>query len=149
MTDTQEQPLRYQVRIAAGPERVWAALTTSEGTRATLYGCSIDSTFEIGARVEFFGHDADGQRVVQVYGEVTAFEPGRCFGYRQHPGPAHNERHAETHCRMTHTLTPVDGGTELELVVDEWTPGNPAYQHAKASYPESGYLDGIKKYAEA
>ncbi|AUG76906.1 hypothetical protein CFP65_2047 [Kitasatospora sp. MMS16-BH015] len=149
MTDTHERPLAYRLLIAAPPERVWAALTTSEGTRATLYGCSIDSTFELGARVEFFGEDAEGRRVVQVYGEITAYEPLQVFGYRQHPGPGHNERHAETHCRMTHTLTAVEGGTELALVVDQWTPGNPAYRHAAESHPESGYLDGIKKYAES
>ncbi|WP_441246414.1 SRPBCC family protein [Kitasatospora sp. McL0602] len=147
MTET----LNYRVTIAAAPERVWAALTTSEGTRATLFGSEIESSFEPGALVEFVGYDEAGQRIVQVYGEITSYEPPLSFGYRQHPGPVHNERHAETSCRMTHTLHPAEGGTatELELVLDQWSEGNPAYGHALSSYPESGYLDGIKAYAES
>ncbi|GAA1268534.1 hypothetical protein GCM10009665_66470 [Kitasatospora nipponensis] len=145
-----ETPLHYRVSVAAPVQRVWEALTTSEGTRATLYGSSIESDFRVGGLLEFVGHTEAGERVVQVYGEVQEFEAPRRFGYRQHPGAVHNPRHAETSCRMTYLLTPVgEGATELELTVDQWTPGNPAYAHAKAAYPESAFLAAVKAFAES
>ncbi|MEU1628059.1 SRPBCC domain-containing protein [Streptomyces sp. NPDC020096] len=145
MTET----LRYKVTIAASPERVWEALTTPEGSRATLYGCLIESSFEVGSRVEFVSYGAGGERTVQVYGDIEAFEPPRRFAYIQHPGAVHNEQHVETMCRMTHVLTPHEDGTELELTLDQWSDENPAYEHAKSAYPESDYLKGIKAYAES
>ncbi|MFH8750540.1 SRPBCC domain-containing protein [Streptomyces rimosus] len=143
------ETLRYTIAVSAAPERVWETLPTPEGSGATLFGSRIESSFEIGSRVEFVGQDADGERIVQVYGEITEFEPCRRFGYVQRPGPAHNPGHAETSCRMTHVLTPRGDGTDLELIIDRWSEGNPAYEHAISSYPESGYLAGVKAHAKA
>ncbi|GAA2810274.1 hypothetical protein GCM10010441_38670 [Kitasatospora paracochleata] len=140
--------LTYRIAIAAAPETVWAALTTPEGSRATLYGSDIESDFAVGGSVEYVGHH-DGVRVVYVYGEILALEPGRVFSYRHHPGPSHSPDHATTTCRMTYRVTPTGGGTELELTVDEWSAGNPGYTHAAESYPESDFLDGLKRYAES
>ncbi|MGF1429935.1 SRPBCC family protein [Kitasatospora sp. LaBMicrA B282] len=146
---TTEQPLSYRRTIAAPADRVWAAVTTSEGSKATLYGCVIETDFAVGGPVEFVGYTAEGERIVQVYGEVLAYDAPHRFAYRQHPGAVHNPAHAETSCRMSYTVTPLDGGgTELELTVDQWTPGNPAYRHAAAEYPKSAYLDAVQAFAE-
>ncbi|GAA3483949.1 hypothetical protein GCM10018966_084810 [Streptomyces yanii] len=77
----------------------------------------------------FVGYGLEGERIVQVYGDIEVFDPLREFTCVQHPGAAHNEKHAEAGCRMAHRLTPHDGMTELELTVDRWSEGNPAYQH--------------------
>jgi len=142
------EALVYRLSINAAPARVWAALTTPEGSRATLYGSDIESAFEVGGPVEYVGRH-DGERVVYVYGEVLAFEVERLFGYRHHPGPSHSPDHATTTCRMTYRLTPSGTGTELELTVDEWSDGNPGYAHAAADYPESDFLRAVKAHAEA
>ncbi|MFE7391889.1 hypothetical protein [Streptomyces sp. NPDC057582] len=143
------EPLRYKVTIAASPQQVWDTLTTSEGTKATLFGCLIESSFAVGSRVDFVGYGLEGERIVQVYGDIEVFDPLGEFTYIQHPGAAHNEKHAETSCRMAHRLTPRGDSTELELTVDQWSDGNPAYAHAASSYPESDYLKRIKAHAEA
>lgn len=139
----------YKIAIAAPPERVWDTLTTPEGSKATLFGSTIESSFEVGEPVEYISYGEGGERIVQVYGQIEAFEVPSLFSYVQHPGPIHNPAHAQTSCRMTYRVRPAPGGSELELVIDEWTPGNPAYDHAADSYPESAYLDGVKSYAES
>lgn len=139
--------LTYEVLIAAPPERVWAAIATSEGTRATLFGSSIESTFEPRARVEFRGPGPDGDRTLHVYGFVKQYEPNRVFSYEQHPAPAYNEQHESVFCDMTYQLTPVGDQTKLELTC-AWSEGNPGYEHAKQEYPASSYMDAIRNFAE-
>lgn len=140
--------LSYEILISAKRERVWAALVTSEGTRATLFGCTIESTFEQGARIEFRGQGPDGDNTLHVYGFVKCFEPYVEFSYEQHPAPAYNENHESVSCDMTFKLNPVGDSTQLVLTCT-WSAGNPGYEHALAEYPASSYIDAIKSFAES
>ncbi|MBW7473896.1 SRPBCC domain-containing protein [Paenibacillus oenotherae] len=139
--------LTYEIRITAKPERVWAAVATSEGSKATLFGCSMESTFEPGARIEFRGQGPDGDNTLHVYGFVRHYEPYVEFSYEQHPAPAYNENHETVRCNMTFKLIPDGDATRLVLTC-AWSPGNPGYEHAKAEYPASSYVDAIKSFAE-
>lgn len=140
--------LTFEGLIQAPKDRVWAAITTSEGTRETLFGCSIDSTFEPGARIEFRGQGADGDNTLHVYGFVHLYEPNVEFAYEQHAAPAYDPNHETTYCDMTFKLIPEGEATRLVLTCN-WTAGNRGYEHAKASYPQSDYMDAIKRFAEA
>ncbi|MEF3303723.1 SRPBCC domain-containing protein [Paenibacillus sp. GYB003] len=135
-------------RSPPGPERVWEAIATSEGTKATLFGCRIESAFEPGARVEFRGPGPDGDDTLHVYGFVKRFEPCVEFRYEQHPAPAYNEHHESVFCDMTYKLIAENDTTRL-LLTCEWSAGNPGYEHAKAEYPASSYMDAIKRFAES
>jgi len=139
--------LTYETLIAAAAERVWAAIATSEGTRATLFGCRIDSTFEPGARVEFRGPGPDGDDTLHVYGYVKHYEPNARFAYEQHPAPAYSANHESVYCDMDYRLTPEGESTRLTLTCS-WSVGNPGYEHAKKEYPASSYVDVIKRFAE-
>lgn len=148
VADMNNSRLTYESLILAAPDRVWAAIATSEGTRATLFGCSIESSFEPGARVEFRGPGADGDQTLHVYGYVKSYEPHVEFSYEQHPAPAYNENHETVSCDMIFKLKPEDNATRLILTC-VWSTGNPGYEHAKAEYPASSYMDEIKKFAES
>jgi uncharacterized protein YndB with AHSA1/START domain len=139
--------LSYELLISAEPERVWGAIASSEGTKETLFGCSISSTFEPGARIEFRGPGQDGDDTLHVYGYVKRFEPYAEFSYEQHPAPAYNENHDSVFCDMIFKLMPEVDATRLVLSCI-WSTGNPGYEHAKAEFPDSSYMDAIKKFAE-
>jgi uncharacterized protein YndB with AHSA1/START domain len=140
--------LTYESLIAADSERVWAAIVTSEGTKQTLFGCSIFSTFEPGARIEFRGPGQDGDDTLHVYGYIKRFKPYSEFSYEQHPAPAYDDNHEFVTCDMTFTLTP--NGDETCLVLTcAWSTGNPGYEHAMTEFPNSSYLDAIKLFAES
>ncbi|MNV53304.1 hypothetical protein D3C71_1454480 [compost metagenome] len=140
--------LTYELLISAGTERVWNAITSSEGTKATLFGCRIESTFEPGARIEFRGQGPEGDDTLHVYGFVRHFEPFTEFSYEQHPAPAYNPNHEAVICDMTYKLLPEGEATRLVLTC-AWSDGNPGYEHAKAEYPASSYMDAIKSFAES
>ncbi|MFE7707131.1 hypothetical protein ACFU6I_15255 [Streptomyces sp. NPDC057486] len=44
--------------------------------------------------MDFVGHDLDGERIVQVYGDIEVFDPFGEFTCVRHPGAAHDEKHA-------------------------------------------------------
>jgi uncharacterized protein YndB with AHSA1/START domain len=139
--------LSYETLISAQPERVWGAIASSEGTKETLFGCSISSTFEPGARIEFRGPGHDGEDTLHVYGYVKCFEPYVEFSYEQHPAPAYNENHETVTCDMTFKLMPEVDGTLLVLSCT-WSAGNTGYEHAKDEFPDSSYMDAIKRFSE-
>jgi uncharacterized protein YndB with AHSA1/START domain len=142
-----DNSLTYEILISAEPERVWGSIASSEGTKETLFGCSISSTFEPGARIEFRGPGQDGDDTLHVYGYVKRFEPYAEFSYEQHPAPAYNENHGSVICDMIFKLMPEADATRLVLSCT-WSVGNPGYEHAKAEFPDSSYMDAIKKFAE-
>lgn len=140
--------LTFDIVIQAAPEDVWAAVATSEGTQATLFGCTMQSTFEPGARIEFRGQGADGDNTLHVYGFVRSYEPNHEFAYEQHAAPAYDPHHETNYCDM-HFRILAEGETTRLILTCDWTAGNAGYEHAKATYPESDYMDGIKRFAES
>lgn len=138
--------LTYRYYIDASPERVWEVLVSDEGVKATLFGCTIQSSFKVGEDLAFVGPGNDGDETVHVYGKLLAFEPGRVFSYTEHPGPCYNSNHAELETRVTFTLEPVGGCTKLTLVNDRWHEGHPSYANTKEHWPM--ILSNMKTYAE-
>jgi uncharacterized protein YndB with AHSA1/START domain len=146
--NTKKSSLSYEILISAKPERVWDAIVSSEGVKETLFGCNIESTFEPGARIEFRGPGPDGDNTLHVYGFIKRFEPYIEFSYEQHPSPIYSENHESNICDMTYRLIPEGSATRLVLT-NTWSPGNPGFKHAQDEYPNSSYLDLVKKFAES
>lgn len=140
------EALTYTVYIGAKPEAVWQVLVSPEGTRATMFGCVIRSTFEPGSSYEYVGPGNDGDETVHVYGRVLQFEPNRIMSMTEHPGPSYRENHAELETRITMTLEPVGACTKLTLVNDQWPDNHPSRENTEQSWPM--ILSNIKTYAE-
>lgn len=138
--------LTYDFYIAAKPEDVWRTLTSDEGVRQVFYGCTLQSTFEIGADYAYVGPGADGENTVHVYGKVLAFEPNRKLSYTEHPGPSYRDNHAQLETRVTLTLETVGSCTKLTLVNDMWPAGHPSYESTRQHWPM--ILSNIKTYTE-
>jgi uncharacterized protein YndB with AHSA1/START domain len=140
------EDLKYVIYIAAGPEDVWQALVSPEGTKAIFFGSVLESTFEVGAPYRYVGPGADGDETVHVYGTVLEFEPGRLMSYTEHPGPSYRANHAELETRVTLTLDVVGDSVKLTLVNDRWPEGHPSYDSTKESWPM--IMSNIKSYVE-
>jgi len=141
-----KKELSYVIYVGSGPEAVWHALTSPEGTRAIFFGSELQSTFEIGAPYQYVGPGADGEETVHVYGNILAFEPHTKMSYTEHPGPSYRDNHAELETRVTLTLEPVGNTTKLTLVNDQWPDDHPSYDNTKESWPM--IMSAIKSYVE-
>ncbi|MEF3305955.1 SRPBCC family protein [Paenibacillus sp. GYB003] len=138
--------LTYVFYIGAEPEKVWQVLVSPEGTKATMFGCILRSTFEIGSSYEYVGPGNDGDETVHVYGTVLQFEPNRLLSMTEHPGPSYRENHAELETRLTFTLEPAGACTKLTLVQDRWPENHPSRASSEQSWPMM--LSNIKTFAE-
>lgn len=101
----------YVSYIVTTPERLWAALTSGEFTRAYWYDRRIESDWQLGSPVQFFDGDSD---VVTDSGVVLVCDPPRQLAYS-----FHNEGDSGPHSRVSFTLEPHPGMVKLTLIHDE------------------------------
>ncbi|TVX93713.1 SRPBCC family protein [Paenibacillus agilis] len=138
--------LTFNFYIGATPEEVWQILVSDEGVKQTFYGCTLQSTFEIGSDYAYVGPGNDGDDTVHVYGKILALEKNRTFSYTEHAGPSYRANHAELETRVTFTLELVGACTKLTLVHDHWPVDHPSYANSQQHWPM--ILSNIKSYAE-
>jgi uncharacterized protein YndB with AHSA1/START domain len=122
--------LKYEFYIDAGPEAVWNTLVSPEGTRQTLFGSVLRSTFKEGDPYEYVGPGNDGEETVHVYGTLLAYEPHKKLSYIEHPGPSYHANHEELESRVTFTLDTIGQCTKLTLINDQWTANHPSFAAA-------------------
>jgi uncharacterized protein YndB with AHSA1/START domain len=108
--------------LRASRSRVWQALTTpSEFGR--WFGCTIEGTFEAGARVKMTSTVADcaGEEFCLF---IERIEPERHFSWRWHPGMKRKEvdYSNEPTTLVEFTLEEVEGGTRLTVTESGFTP---------------------------
>lgn len=138
--------LTYEFYIACDPEKIWQILVSQEGTKQTLFGSVIRSSFREGDRIEYVGPGEDGDETVHIYGQILAFEPNRTFRFTEHPGPSYHKNHAELETRITYTLEKVGTCTKLTLVHDRWPQNHPSYEDTKKTWWM--VLSNVKTLAE-
>jgi uncharacterized protein YndB with AHSA1/START domain len=106
----------YVTYIATTPEKLWAALTRGEFTKAYWYGRRIESDWTVGSPVRFFDGDSD---VLTDSGVVLECDPPRrlVYTFRVEFDPEAREK---GHSRVSFTLEPHEEGiVKLKLVHDE------------------------------
>ncbi|MFD5864546.1 SRPBCC domain-containing protein [Agromyces sp. NPDC127015] len=122
--------------VAAGPQRVWDAITGDEGSRAVMWGSVLRGELAPGERYEYVGPGQDGEETVHVYGEVLAAEPGALLQLSEHPGPTYRENHADLRSRMTWRMSSAgEDLTKLTFTNDEWSEGHPAEAETAETWP--------------
>ncbi|WP_432976942.1 SRPBCC family protein [Dactylosporangium sp. CA-233914] len=140
MTGTHEFELVHDIDLAATPEQVWAAIATGPGVDAWFMGRNeIEPRVGGQTRMSMPGFDATAT--------VTAYEPGRRFGYRS---PAAEDG---SFMAFEYLIEARDGGsTALRMVhsgilagdwedeYDALRKGNPLYLRSLAQYLE--HFDG-------
>lgn len=127
--------LRYIFYIDGSPEEVWKAIVSPEGTKQIYYGSVIESTFDVGRPLKYVGPEVGGDETIHIYGEVLAFEPHEVFRFTHNVGEAYGAEHAEYESRISYHLEAVGACTQLTLVHDEWTEGDPSHESSAALWP--------------
>lgn len=115
----------YVAYIATTPEKLWAALTQGEFTKAYWYGRRIESNWSVGAPVNFFDRDTD---VHTDGGVVLEYDPPRRLVYTFRPEPEEMRRlgmseaqiaRYSSYSRVSFTIEPHEGVVKLTLVHDQ------------------------------
>jgi uncharacterized protein YndB with AHSA1/START domain len=131
----------YVSYIATTPEKLWAALTQGEFTKAYWYDRRIESTWTVGAPVRFY--DGDSQTVTDS-GVVLVYDPPRHLAYtfRNEFDPAVSEH---GYSRVSFTIEPHPGVVKLTLIHDELPD-----EETAAGFREgwSPILSSLKTYLE-
>ena len=140
--------LRDEVRIAAPPAVVWAALTDQAQYRAWVAPASFID-FRVGGAVEVaFDPKGKAGDPANLKQEIAAYVPERLIVFRnvQNPGPGGA---AYRKLAIVMELAPADGGTQVSLSQVGYGRGpefDAMYAFFKAHNPE--YLASLKAYAE-
>lgn len=105
----------YVSYIATTPEKLWAALTSGEFTRAYWYDRRIESAWQVGAPVLFYDGGSD---VITDRGEVLALDPPKRLVYTFRPEFS-DAAMAMGFSRVSFTLEAHPGMVKLTLLHDE------------------------------
>ncbi|NOU71074.1 ATPase [Paenibacillus sp. LMG 31458] len=100
----------YTTYIATTPEKLWAALTTSEFTKQYFFGREIVSDWQVGSSFKLMNKDK-----VEHYGEVLVYEPYRLLTITWSVKDVEVERMST----VTYELTPMDATVKLSLRHEE------------------------------
>lgn len=109
----------YETFIAAPPEKVWEAIVDGSKTVQYYYGTRVESTWEVGSPIVYYGQDD----AVVADGQILAFDEGKLLELTFHPrwDP---EIEADGPCRMTWKVANANGVTQLTAEAWDVTPGS-------------------------
>lgn len=109
----------YETFIAAPAKEVWEAIVDGEKTAQYYYGTRVDSTWEVGSPITYYGQDdgivADGVILTYIEGELLELT----FHARWDP-----EIEAEGPCRMVWRVSEANGMTKLTSEAWDVVPGS-------------------------
>ena len=109
----------YETFIAAPAKEVWEAIVDGDKTVQYYYGTRVDSTWEVGAPITYYGQGggvvADGEILAYVENELLELT----FHARWDP-----EIEAEGPCRMVWRVAETDGLTKLTSEAWDIEPGS-------------------------
>lgn len=109
----------YETYIAASAKEVWEAIVDGDKTAQYYYGTRVDSTWEIGSPITYYGQDgsvvADGEILAYVEQELLELT----FHARWDP-----EIEAEGPCRMVWRVAETGGTTKLTSEAWDIEPGS-------------------------
>lgn len=66
--------IELEQTLQAPLQKVWQALTNPDFTQQYMFGCAVQSTWELGTPVLWQGKTADGQAIIYVKGQVEAIQ---------------------------------------------------------------------------
>ena len=140
----------YVTYIAAPPEKVWAALTSSESTRKYFWDRSIELEPKLGGKFALLMPDG----TVNVTGKVIAWDPPRKFAVTwQVAWPPEFAKLPE--CHVTYEIAPAGEAVRLTMteshswdvpdaILSGGRSGWPAILSALKSLLETGKVPAIK-----
>lgn len=107
-----EKKIENTIFIHAAPSRVWETLINPMETRQYMFGCETVSEWIPGSDLLWQG-TFEGKSVVFVSGKVLEIRPERFLAYSVIDPNSAMPQTPENHLKVTYSLEPKSGGTEL------------------------------------
>jgi uncharacterized protein YndB with AHSA1/START domain len=129
------------VEIAAAPERIWQALTDPAQTPLYFYGARVQSGWNVGDSIEYFG---EGDALMTTGTLLAVDAPRRLaatFSAVWDPTSA-----ADRPSRVSFTIEPVGSGSRLSVTHDDFDGETSTYNGVRDGWPY--VLNGIKSVIE-
>ncbi|MEF2977559.1 SRPBCC domain-containing protein [Subtercola sp. YIM 133946] len=113
------------IDIAAGADRVWAAVTRPDLVQRWQYGSRLITDWNVGGPIRFVS-EWEGQRFEQ-WGTVLSVDSGRSLAYTLFAPRPDLADAPENYFTMTYTLEPAPSGsgTRITIVQDDPRPAAP------------------------
>jgi uncharacterized protein YndB with AHSA1/START domain len=131
------------IDIAAPATRVWDALTQPSQIKQYLFGSTVETDWQPGNAITWSG-EYDG-RPYQDKGEIIAVRAPERLELTHFSAMSGAEDVPENYHRLVYSLTPIEGGTRVELTQDN-NPDDEAAAHATANWQTM--LEGLKRHVE-
>lgn len=144
-----ERFIKQHIDIKASVSGVWQILTKAEYTRQYMYGCNIESSFEINSPMLWRGH-TDG--IVYVKGALLELLEHEKLVYTVFDPNGNYEDVPTNYLVVTYTLKEQEQGMLLEVTQGDYSKvfdGKKRYEDTIAQGGWQSVLEGIKKIAEA
>src|SRR5256885_9942056 len=131
----------YVTYISTTIDRLWRALTTAEFTERYMFGRRVESSWEVGAPVRYYGRDGK----VSDSGTVLDAEPQRrlVFTWRVEFDDALRN---EGYSTVTFELEPLGGEVKLTGIHDELRADSGVYKGISGGWPKA--LASLKSLLE-
>lgn len=131
------------VEVAAGPERVWDALTDPGEIAAYMAGSKVETTWEVGSPITWAG-EYDGHAYTDK-GEVLVHDEPDVLSMTHYSPLTGDADVPENYHTLVYTLTRSGSGTHLELTQDGCADEEQAEQFGR-NWQQM--LDGLKAVVE-
>ncbi len=138
-----------QITINATPATVWHWLVTSDKTQQYMYGCVVQSSWQVGQPINWVGA-ADG--VAYVTGNLVALEPEKEFAFTTFDPQGTYKNLPENHLTARYTLTAQGSSTLLKVTQGNYATvaeGPKRYADTMAQGGWGGLLEKLKALIEA
>jgi uncharacterized protein YndB with AHSA1/START domain len=131
----------YVTYIATTPDRLWRALTSAEFTERYMFGRRVESTWQVGAPVRYWGRDGR----LSDSGEVIESHPPRrlVFTWRVEFDDA---LRGEGYSKVTFELEALGGEVKLTVIHDELREGSGVLKGISMGWPKA--LASLKSLLE-
>ncbi len=107
--------IKEEVLFKAPAAQVWDLLINPTMTRQYMFGCEVESNWEVGGPLNWKGKTEDGTEVVYVKGELVAYEEGKILSSTTFDPNGDMEDIPENYATLTYEITPQEKGTLLTI----------------------------------
>lgn len=137
-----------EIVITASLEKVWNALIDPALTPSYMFGCAVQSNWEVGDTIEWKGVQ-DG--VVYVKGHIVEFDPMKVFAFTVFDPNADYPDVPENYLTARYTLKEQTNGIQMIVTQGDYATvakGQERYEHTMAQGGWKPVLTALKNMVE-
>ncbi len=113
----QNLTVENSIHIAAPVAQVWDVLVNSEHTKKYMFGCSVDSNWQVGSLL-LWRMTHEGREIIPVKGTILEIIPSQRLKYTVIDPSASYPDIPENYLNVTYTLEEADEGMKLTITQD-------------------------------